>query len=72
MYYIMNSSSLPRIDYRLSFGENPTFEMITPKNAYCFPYIRLVYKLAMAVHDTNMYELCSTELVNGKYDDNDN
>ena len=72
MQLIRDTSELPRIDYRLSLGENPKFERITPKNAYRFPYVRLVYRLTTIVHDTGIYELCATELVNGKYDDNDN
>ncbi len=53
----------PRIDYRLSIGEDPHLERITPENAYDLPYIRLVYRQVHKLTMSWVYELWSVELV---------
>ena len=64
MNVILDSSGLPRVDYRLSVGEDPVFEKITPENAYDLPYIRLVYKQRIIrTGKSFIYTLQSVEVV---------
>lgn len=71
MQFIRDTSGLPRVDYRLSIGENPKLERITPENAYDLPYIRLIYR---SVPETALsyyiYKLHAVEVVNAINNDN--
>ena len=62
-----SESTLPRIEFKLSIGENPTLERVTPLNAYeGMPYLRLVYRKATEVEVYgSLYILQSTEVVGG-------
>ena len=64
IHFIEDTSGLPRVDYRLSIGENPRFEKIVPENAYDLPYVRLVYR-EMRGGPSGLYELWSVKLIKG-------
>ena len=59
-----SESNLPRLDFRLSIGENPVFERLTPQNAYEGEYLRLVYRKATEVEVYgSLFILHATEVV---------
>ena len=62
-HFIQSLEDFPRLDYRLSIGENARRDRITFENAYDLPYIRMVYRRVGTGEVYNIYELWSVEYI---------